>query len=264
MNHPRLISRADDLGTFDSATRAIDEACTRGICRNVSVMAVGPACAAAAAVLAERGDICFGLHMTISCEWSWPRWAPLCEAHLVPSLVAPDGGMWPTPKRIHERGAVWAEIERELNRQLERARDLGFPLAYVDTHMPWEWMHEPGGEEQRFAGHLRRWAQAQGLRWYRDAAAKHPFPAQPAAYAEALRALADGVTVLDFEHPCYDDAEMARVAGWGREPGPIGPDRDRQRRLYCDPAVLAAVAERGIELCRYDSLLPAPPGSGSG
>ena len=79
MSQPRirLITRGDDAGSCEAANRAILEACERGVLRNVSVMVPGPAFEAAARLLADRPEICLGLHATLNAEWEEVRWGPV-------------------------------------------------------------------------------------------------------------------------------------------------------------------------------------------
>lgn len=260
MSSPRLITRADDAGTFISANRAILETCQKGICRNVSLMAPSPAIEHAAALFTHSKEICLGMHATITCEWSHPRWGPCADPTTVPALLAEDGAMVHNPLTIHERGAPLDQILLELDAQLERLHSLGLQLSYLDTHMPWEWMHRPGKENDRLNSHLHNWAASKGLLYWKqwgdsiETLKMTEGKSGVDGFADALQTMPDNATWLTFKHPAYADAEMMGVKRLNRGALDVGEDRDQQRRCFVDPAVLDIVDKRGIQLIRYDEV----------
>ena len=77
---PAAIFRADDVGISRSSVLAARLAVERGVCRNVSVPAVGPHLDLVRELLVplqRAGQIDLGLHVTLNCEWDAPRFRPL-------------------------------------------------------------------------------------------------------------------------------------------------------------------------------------------
>ena len=94
-----------------------------------------------------RAEFCFGLHATLSAEWDAVKWGPILPAEQVPSLVDERGLFFSGPHVFRERPARMQEILAELQAQLDTVRRLGFPFAYVGSHMMIEWGVD-GLEEQ--------------------------------------------------------------------------------------------------------------------
>jgi predicted glycoside hydrolase/deacetylase ChbG (UPF0249 family) len=78
------------------------------------------------------------------------KWGPILPAEQVPSLVDECGLFFSGPHVFRERPPRMQEILAELQAQLDRVRRLGFPVAYVDSHMMIEWAVD-GLEEQMCA-----------------------------------------------------------------------------------------------------------------
>jgi hypothetical protein len=131
----RLVVRADDAGSFVSANQAIEQCIDAGLVRNVSVMVPGPAFEDAARRFAGRDDVCFGLHITLNAEFPSPRWGSVAPPETVSSLLDENGHFLATPTLTSQRGFVVEEAMREIEAQLERAREAGLKLSYVDEHM---------------------------------------------------------------------------------------------------------------------------------
>jgi hypothetical protein len=229
-----LVTRADDAGSSRSANRAIREACVAGLARNVSLMAPCPHIADAAAVLRDLPGVCFGMHVTLNCEWETPRWGPLSPAPSVPSLVEADGMMV------------------EVAAQLAHLRALGFRLSYLDQHMGVGWVCGLGERLSAFAAREGLIDADRVVRGLPEA----PTPASPGADQHvddliARLAASPPGTFLALGHPCYDDAEMALVHGAGASAGEVGRDRDGQRRMFLDPRVRAAFAQHHVAAITY-------------
>jgi hypothetical protein len=70
----RVVTRADDIGSYRSANRAAMDACDNGVLRNVSILVPAPHFDEAAEMFAPRKDLCVGLHACVTCEWENVRW----------------------------------------------------------------------------------------------------------------------------------------------------------------------------------------------
>jgi predicted glycoside hydrolase/deacetylase ChbG (UPF0249 family) len=257
----RLVTRGDDAGSSKSANRAIHAAAKKGILRNASVLAAAPSVVHAAKVLgglAKSGELCIGLHATVTCEWDWPLWGPVLDAERVPSLVDERGALHRTPEAVNEKGAaaqVRAEILVEVAAQLERLRSLGLEISYIDEHMCFGRLEGVGEGLAEFAkreglvrdpplGNLDR------LAWPGPEPDEHD-------HASCLLAALEGAgpgTYLVVGHPAFDEGVMARFHGAGMAEGEVGPDRDGQRLMFMREDVVAWCRANEVKLLRYDEI----------
>lgn len=247
----RLVTRGDDAGSCRSANLAIRDCYARGILRNASVMAPGPAVEHAAAVLRECDGVCIGLHACITSEWDGLKWGPVLPARAVPSLVDKRGYFRATVHEINARGFDLDEIMAELAAQLALVRALKLHVAYMDCHMGFNWL--PG-----LADRLAAFARKEGV-IYSPAGITHlpdvtgRFPSPVAAFCAALAAARPG-TYLCVSHPGYDRADMRHLGHSGNRN--VAVDRNWQRRMFMDPAVITCCAQHGITPIRYVDLTP--------
>jgi len=256
----RLITRADDAGSARSADRAILEAIDCGIVRNVSLMAVGPSIEHAAALLAGREDVCFGLHATLNAEWSDVRWGPLTASNAVPSLVEKESGLFPhSPHFFAENPPKPEEMMRELQAQLDRLRKLGFDIRYADTHMVFEWA------VPAFVEPFERWCEREGIRPYRRYSRSLPEASSPNAGREEEKAALDLIARLNdapagqylvVGHPAYDDEEMRRLGSPDYPAERVAADRVRERLMFTHPKVLACCERLGVRPIRFNEAEP--------
>lgn len=126
-----VVVHVDDLGMSSAANlggvRALEGAATCG-----SIMVPCPAFGEMAQIARERPELDLGVHLTLNCEYDGHRWGPVRSD--VPSLVAPDGGMWRTVRETVEHALV-EEVDRELRAQIHRALDAGIDVTHIDAHM---------------------------------------------------------------------------------------------------------------------------------
>ncbi len=250
----RIVTRADDAGSSRSANRAIRATCLNGICRNVGLMANGAHVEDAVTQLADLKGIAFGLHGTLTSEWEWPRWGPLSDPAEVPSLILEDGTFPRTTPDLHKRGARPEEVQKEIERQLDRLTRLGFPIVYMDEHMGFGWPEELGTA-------LTDFARRKGL-IFRPKLARLPKPedaTSPGSLADTFLAALKGAnpgTYLVVGHPCYDDEETRSIQDPANPPGFHGTDRNEQRRVFMRADVVAYFDSRTVEVqaIRYDEI----------
>ncbi|HEY3320980.1 MAG TPA: ChbG/HpnK family deacetylase [Planctomycetota bacterium] len=244
----RLVTRADDAGSSQSANRAILETFEKGIARNVSVIACGPQLEHAAELFRNVKGLCVGLHVTLNCEWESPRWGPVLPRERVPSLIEHDGTLTRHPQNLHDRHANVNEMVAEVYAQLQRLREAGLLVRYIDEHMGVGWVCNLW---QKLADLARDEGLVDGVRRVKDL----PPAAQPQAdiVADLLARLdaAPSGTYTYFAHPTYDDDEMRAFHGMGQPAGFYGPDRDAQRRVFLDERVLSYCEENNVKLIRY-------------
>jgi len=131
----RLVTRADDLGSFRSANRAILEVYRHGIVRNASLLAIGHELDDAIRLLSDVDGLCVGCHASITSEWENVRWSPCAPAARIPALLDAHGHLVRHPREAAEQGADPEQVLLEVAAQLARLRALGVEPEYLDTHM---------------------------------------------------------------------------------------------------------------------------------
>lgn len=123
---PRLIVRADDMGSSRAANIACMQTALDGIATAIEVMVVCPWFPETVKLLNDNPEIDAGLHLTITSEWDNIKWRPLTHC---PSLTDANGYflpmMGPNPAypglAITENKWNLKEIEQEFRAQIELA-----------------------------------------------------------------------------------------------------------------------------------------------
>jgi predicted glycoside hydrolase/deacetylase ChbG (UPF0249 family) len=138
LGYPRdsklLIIHADDLAVAHSEDAASFDALDKHAATSASIMVPCPWLTEVAAYAKGHPDADLGLHLTLTAEWKTDRWGPVESKDKVPSLLDPDGYLWPevAPALEHIKAD---EAERELRAQVERAIAMGIHPTHLDSHM---------------------------------------------------------------------------------------------------------------------------------
>ncbi len=252
MNSIRLISRGDDAGSCESADLAIMDACDHGILRNVSIMVPGPSFAHAASLLANRSDLCLGLHVTLNAEWTDPRWGPVLPVAQVPSLVDASGSFFPSPMDLHQRGFNSDQAMAEIEAQLRRARDAGLNIRYLDEHMGVSWI---GGLRPRLAELARREGLVDGEQFGQLPSASTAQRDWVEKFRSRLAIAKQGTCVL-ITHPGIDREDMRRFQTPNHPPGLVARDRDLERQGLIDPRLPEILREHHATLIQFTEAQP--------
>jgi len=129
-----LIIHADDLAVAHSEDAASFDALDKGAATSASIMIPCPWLTEVADYAKAHPDADLGLHLTLTAEWKTDRWSPTESKDKVPSLLDPDGYLWPdAPPALQHLKAD--EVERELRAQVERAYAMGIHPTHLDSHM---------------------------------------------------------------------------------------------------------------------------------
>jgi predicted glycoside hydrolase/deacetylase ChbG (UPF0249 family) len=129
-----LIIHADDLGMAHTVNTAIFAALENGSITSASIMVPCPWINEVADYAKSHPDADLGLHLTLTSEWKTYRWGPVESKDKVPSLLDPQGYLWPDTPQVDS--AVKADdAERELRAQIERANAMGIHPTHLDSHM---------------------------------------------------------------------------------------------------------------------------------
>ncbi|GAB4416822.1 MAG: hypothetical protein OHK0039_26510 [Bacteroidia bacterium] len=259
---PRLLVRADDMGSSHTANVACIQAVAAGIARSIEVMVPGPWYPEAVQMLAAHPGIDVGVHLVLTSEWSGVKWGPLTTA---PSLVDDRGYfhpfIWPNEQLaghtfLLDQPYKLEEIEQEWRAQIERAmRDIP-GVTHLSGHMGCTHISP---EATALA---QRLADAYGLKLDGEALGLERGPTtgnhrgDPAAKQQALAAslhtLARGHTYLLVTHPGLDSEELRATGHKGYED--VAIDRAGDTQVLTDAAIGALIDSLGIELISYQDL----------
>src|SRR5437588_10236881 len=99
LGHPAdsrlLIIHADDLAVSHSEDAASFDALDKHAATSASIMVPCPWLTEVAAYAKSHPDADLGLHLTLTAEWKTDRWRPVESKDRAPSLLDPDGYLWP-------------------------------------------------------------------------------------------------------------------------------------------------------------------------
>ncbi len=257
MKNIRIICRADDAGMNRVANQAIRSTVTRGVVRNISLLACGPDIEHAAHTLGDlAGRVDFGLHFCLTCEWANLRWGPLARAASVSSLVLDDGTFPPSVAGLADLGPQEDQVLAELTAQYERLLALGFAVRYLDEHMF-------VGNLEGLTPIIRDFAKAKGLICNRDLLAEgriRPLPCWDGPGEHPGTELADSISsaaagsYLLVGHPAIKGEEMQTLQRVGQNPGDEEIPRNRQRRMFSDIEIVDYFENAGVKSIRYRAL----------
>jgi len=236
------------------ANRAIADTIENGIVRNISLMAPAPAIRDAFAELSrhsEKAD--FGLHITLTAEWSNLRWKPLQEES---SITRSDGTMHYSVEELISASPNLDAVMAEINAQYELLVNLGFTLSYVDEHML---VGRLPGLTERIAA----FAKENNLIYDRELQGSRtllPFPDWDGPGSHPGTELADQLSTMEagtyllLGHPVTKDEALGHIHKKGQSPGEMVQQRNRQRRMFMDIEIVDYCENVGIDLCRYSQL----------
>jgi chitin disaccharide deacetylase len=200
-------------------------------------------------------QLCLGVHLSLCCEWSAQRWAPIAGAVRVPSLVDREGFLLAHPRDLVNAGARIDDLLRECDAQLAFARAHGCDIRYADTHMLWDRALERAGCAGLDAA-LRAWCARRRIVWYRQGPVvglpplpEGGGPLDPIASLLARVERAPAGSYWFVTHPCWPGDAIAREdTGRGRD---ISGTRLGDYRLLADRHLRTELQRRGVELITY-------------
>ena len=244
--------RADDIGISTTTVSGARLAVEQGICRNVSVQAVGPHLDLVRELLVpfqRSGLIRIGVHVTVCCEWDTPRFGPLgAQPH--PGLCDPDGAFVAHAGVLNERGIPPEAVVAEAGAQLAHLRAHGIAPDYLDEHMCFGWV--PG-----VAAALGDLCRREGL----IDADRLPFARatdrvrQPVPVDDVLAQLAAPAPGVQrfVGHPLMPTGDDVAYRLRGRDEDIVAA-RDAQRRIFTDPRIVGQVRDGRVASLRYDEV----------
>jgi len=241
-----LVTKADDLGSNDSANRAFIDAYHSGILKNGVIMMTCASAKEAAEQFRGAKGFCMGLHLTLNAEWDKVRWGPVLPPEKVPSIVDQNGHLFQTTRALHANRPVMEEILAELQAQLDLARQYGLEITFADEHMGFEWVLEGLDEE------IDKWCRRNGLLHYNYSIPELPeIPAEGnplERFIARLEAVEPGVYYIHMGHPAYDTPEMRELGHPGYPGETVATEREWDRLTMMDPQV--------VEYCKSKPVIP--------
>ncbi len=200
-----VIPHVDDLGASHGANQAFLDLAARDLVTCGSVMVPGPWFREIACAAARDLTLDIGIHLTLTSEWEFCRWAPLSTVSRTSGLIDGDGYLWRDVASLR-RHLVPDAAEAEMRAQIERALESGLRPTHLDAHMAAAMLpelldaHVRLGREYGLFPILPR-----SIDWAPD----------PAAYAAALAMLeAEGAPMVDHCRGTLPVSPDALEAGW--------------------------------------------------
>lgn len=129
-----LIIHADDIGVSHAENMATIYAMEKGSVNSGSIMVPCPWFMEIASYASSHPAADFGLHLTLTSEWTLYKWGPVTAHSRVPGLVT-DKGFFHDNNEAVRKYTTAQEVETELRGQIERARKFGIDPTHFDTHM---------------------------------------------------------------------------------------------------------------------------------
>lgn len=125
-----LILHADDVGMTLGVNRASVSALQNGTVSSLSLLAPAPFIEDAVRSLAPLTGADVGVHLTLTSDSDAMHWYPAAGGSRVPDLLDTLGRL---PRQARTAAPV-AQLEAELDAQIERVRALGVSLTHLDAH----------------------------------------------------------------------------------------------------------------------------------
>lgn len=129
-----VILHAHDLGLCYETNAAAEKLLVGGVVQSASAMAPCPWFANSAAWAGQNSRLDIGLQLTLNSELSEYRWKPMAPHGLATSLVDSKGYFWPKVLQTTVSGDA-ADVEHELESQLQQARLAGLNPSHFTTHL---------------------------------------------------------------------------------------------------------------------------------
>ena len=136
-----LIINADDFGRSHASNVATLRALTQGVVSSTTLMVPCPWALHAMQLLAEHPEVSFGVHLTVVCEVSHYRCAPLSSRDKVASLVDASGFFYTIDQIPQWLAQVQLpELEAEFRAQIEAV----LAASLTPTHLDWHCLYNGG------------------------------------------------------------------------------------------------------------------------
>lgn len=255
-NSPRLLVRCDDFGMCHAVNMAIKQVIEAQIPISTSIMFACPWYQEAVEILRQHPEVSVGIHLTLNAEWKNYRWGPVLGQSKVPSLVDSEGFFFPSRAKLFAHHPKTSEVEKELRAQIERARNTGLRIDYLDYHMGAAVQTE---ELRRVVEKLARQYKLGIAQYFDEAYSSATYNAALASKTDSLVAhlnKLDPVRVnLQVVHVGLDTPEMSALIDLNTFGlAEMSKHREAELQALLSPEFRATVQKHNINLITYRDL----------
>jgi predicted glycoside hydrolase/deacetylase ChbG (UPF0249 family) len=253
----KLVIRCDDVGMCHSVNMGVRHLLATGIPFSASVMIACPWYLEAVELLEDQSQVSVGIHLTLNSEWEHYKWGPVLGASQVPTLVDDRGHFHTTSDDFAAADVDLGEVDRELRAQIERARQAGLQIDYLDYHM----LTAVSTPELRTIVEGLAEEYGLGLAMYFGERSASLWDVAPESKLSSLLRIVDQVRPgrpnLLVMHLGIEDPELPALIDLNNPNDPYRVARHRSAELEAltSPAFARAIAERGIELVNYRDII---------
>ncbi|HVN20840.1 MAG TPA: polysaccharide deacetylase family protein [Dongiaceae bacterium] len=128
-----LILHADDLGMSHSVNVASFEALEKEWVSSASVMVPCPWFNEVVKFAESHPGLDLGLHLTLTSEWKSYRWGPVSHSNV--ATLLDEQGYFHEESTGMSKEASAAQVETEIQAQVDKARSAGLQFTHLDNHM---------------------------------------------------------------------------------------------------------------------------------
>jgi hypothetical protein len=129
-----LIIHADDMGLSHSVNMATLQAFESKGITSGSIMVPCPWALEIADHIKTHPGIDAGIHITLTAEWDKYKWDGVSSSDQISSLLDENGYFFASVEEVG-KNAIVAEVEKEINAQIEKLISIGVNPTHIDTHM---------------------------------------------------------------------------------------------------------------------------------
>ena len=254
---PELAIRCDDVGMCHAVNQGVRKLIATGIPFSTSVMVACPWYLEAVEILRDQPQISIGIHLTLNSEWQHYKWGPVLGASRVPTLVDDSGHFHTTAADFAAADVDLGEVEVELRAQVERARQAGLKIDYLDYHM----LTAVSTPELTAIVESLAEEYGYGLARYFKEPSVSLWDTPPEKKLESLlhilAQLEPGTPTLLVMHLGIDGPEMAALIDVNNptDPDRVGIHRGAELEALLSPEFRQAIADRKIRLVNYRDII---------
>ncbi|WP_209329478.1 polysaccharide deacetylase family protein [Lunatimonas salinarum] len=129
-----IIFHVDDTGMSHEANEGTILSMEQGLSTSCSIMMPCSWVPDYFAYLKENPQVDAGVHLTLTSEWKGYRWGPVAGKPTTPTLVDPQGYLWPSVREVVRHGDP-EELYTEIKAQVDKFIGMGFQPTHLDSHM---------------------------------------------------------------------------------------------------------------------------------
>jgi chitin disaccharide deacetylase len=129
-----VIIHTDDIGMCYSSVEAFADLWEFGLVSSGAVMVPCPWFPLAAQYAAAHPQADLGVHTTLTSEWKTYRWGPVSTRDPQSGMIDAEGYFYRRVAPVREFG-VLEYVQREMEAQVQQARNAGMQPTHMDTHM---------------------------------------------------------------------------------------------------------------------------------